>query len=221
MQKLSLNEYQLLISDASILTCDEFGDKVLELTDQSIIKLFRVKRFISQASVYSPARRFARNVRRLKKSGIPTVNIIDLYKIHGIQRTAVHYQQLEGLTVREYLQRYGASPQFLERLGAFLASLHNKGIFFRSAHFGNIIYTSDRQFGLIDVSDMTISPFSLGFFKRIRNIKHIFRIKEDVDFLRNTSIIEQSYLKHCPIKSSLFQQQFLKSINHMKLHACK
>ena len=221
MQNLSLNQYQQFITDSTVLTCDEFGDKVLELTDQSIIKLFRVKRFISQATIYSPARRFARNVRRLKKLAIPTVKLIDLYNIRDIQRTAVHYHQLEGLTVREHLQRNGATPEFLTQLGTFLATMHNKGIYFRSAHFGNIIYTPDKQFGLIDVSDMTISPFSLGFFKRIRNLKHIFRIREDVDFLLDNSIIEQSYLEHCPIKSSIFKQQFFKSIEHMKQHACK
>lgn len=221
MQNLSLNQYQQLISNAHVITFDEFGDKVLELTDHSIIKLFRVKRFISQATIYSPARRFARNVRRLQKLGIPTVELIDVYKIRKIHRTAVHYHQLAGMTVREHLQNTGGSPEFFKQLGVFLATLHNKGVFFRSAHFGNIIYTPDKQLGLIDVSDMSISPFSLGFFKRIRNLKHIFRLRDDVDFLLDNTIVEQSYLEHCPIQSSIFKQQFFKSIEYMKQHAYK
>ncbi len=220
MHNLSLNEYQQLTVDSSILSCDEFGDKVLALNDQSIIKLFRVKRFISQATLYSPARRFARNVRCLKKIGIPTVTIIDLYKISDLKRTAVHYKPLKGLTVREYMQQHGTSPEFLEKFGIFLARMHNKGVFFRSAHFGNIVYTPEKEFGLIDVSDMSISPFSLGFFKRIRNLKHIFRVREDVDFILDSSIIEQSYLQHCPIKNAIFKHYFLQRIKYMKLNAC-
>ncbi len=220
MHNLSLNEYQQLTVDSSILSCDEFGDKVLALNDQSIIKLFRVKRFISQATLYSPARRFARNVRCLKKIGIPTVTIIELYKISDLKRTAVHYKPLKGLTVREYMQQHGTFPEFLEKFGIFLARMHNKGVFFRSAHFGNIVYTPEKEFGLIDVSDMSISPFSLGFFKRIRNLKHIFRVREDVDFILDSSIIEQSYLQHCPIKNAIFKHYFLQRIKYMKLNAC-
>lgn len=221
MQLLDLNKYKILTREASVLTEDEFGEKVLELKDKSIIKLFRVKRFISQATIYSPAKRFAKNVRRLIKLDIPTVAILELYNIKELKRTAVHYTQLEGVTVREYLQKNKADVLFLENLGAFLATMHNKGIYFRSAHFGNIIYTPEKQFGLIDVSDMSFSLFSLGIFKRLRNIKHIFRIREDVNFIQSNQIIETSYLEHCPIKNQLFKQKFLKSIQYMKQHACK
>jgi len=211
MRNLSPEEFNQLTENAVILADDKYGKKVLELTDHSIIKLFRVKRFISQAILYSPARRFAKNAEKLQRLNISTVSIVGLYKINSIKRTAVHYQQLEGITVREYLQANPDDNEFLSQLGVFFARLHAKGIYFRSAHFGNIIVTPDRHLGLIDISDMSISPFSLGVFKRLRNLKHIFRLPEDIYLIKNNNIIEQSYLKHCNISSKKFHRTFLES----------
>ena len=209
MRNLSLQEFEQLSCDSTVLADDEYGKKVLELTDHSIIKLFRVKRFISQATLYSPARRFAKNARRLKQLNIPTISLIDLYKIKSIKRTAVHYQQLKGVTVREYLQANPAEDKFLIKLGEFFAQLHDKGVFFRSAHFGNIIYTPDKQFGLIDISDMSISRFSLDIFRRLRNLKHIMRLPEDIRLIQHSQAIEEGYLHHCTIRSPFFKTKFL------------
>ena len=210
MRNLSLQEFNKLTQNSIVLADDEYGKKVLELVDHTIIKLFRVKRFISQATLYSPARRFANNAKRLKQLNISTITLIDLYKIKSIKRTAVHYQQLEGITVREYLQDNPIEDEFLFKLGEFIAHLHAKGIFFRSAHFGNIIYTPDKQFGLIDISDMSISWFSLGIVKRLRNLKHIFRISEDIGLIQQSQTIENAYLQNCNIKNNLFYPLFKK-----------
>ncbi|MCU7937904.1 MAG: toluene tolerance protein [gamma proteobacterium symbiont of Bathyaustriella thionipta] len=216
MRNLSRQKFNELTQNSIVLAQDEFGEKVLELPDHSIIKLFRVKRFISQATLYSPARRFAKNAKRLQQLKIPTISLINLYKIKHIKRTAVHYRQLEGLTLREYLQSKPIEDDFLARLGEFLAHLHAKGIFFRSAHFGNIIVTPEKQFGLIDISDMSISHFALGYFKRIRNLKHIFRLPEDIQLVQNNSVIEQSYLAHCGINKKKFHQVFLQTCEKLK-----
>jgi tRNA A-37 threonylcarbamoyl transferase component Bud32 len=216
MKNISLDEFNQLVQNAIVLADDEYGKKVLELTDHSIIKLFRVKRIISQASVYSPARRFAKNALKLQQLGIPTVSLIELYNIKSIKRTAVHYHQLEGVMVREHLMSNQNNDAFLAELGTFLAHLHSKGIFFRSAHFGNIIYTPDKKFGLIDISDMSISIFPLSPFKRIRNLKHIFRIKEDIQLLNNSNTIEQSYLKTCKIRSDFFKKFFINKAENLK-----
>lgn len=216
MQNLSLDEFNRLTHNAITLADDEYGKKVLELSDHSIIKLFRVKRFISQATLYSPARRFAKNAKRLQQLKIPTIRMIDLYAIKELQRTAVYYQPLEGITIREYLQTHQNNEAFLSRLGEFLAQLHALGVFFRSAHFGNIIITPEKQFGLIDISDMSIHNFSLGYVKRIRNLKHIFRLKEDLQLLGSSSAIEQSYIKNCAITNTLFIRKFLTTVQKLK-----
>ena len=213
MRNLSPEDYLALTANATTLAEDGYGKKVLELEDHSILKLFRVKRLISQASFYSPARRFANNARRLEQLNIPTVSIIGLYRIKTIKRTAVHYQPLKGMMLREYLhsliQNQSDINGFLEQLGIFIAQLHAKGIFFRSAHFGNIIVTPDKEFGLIDISDMKIGHKALSQNKRLRNMKHIFRLDEDIQLIENSKIIEKSYLQHCAIKNKTFEQQFL------------
>ncbi len=210
MKQLTLEAFDRLTQNSAVLADDEHGKKVLELTDHSIIKLFRVKRLLSQATIYSPARRFAKNAKKLKQLNIPTITLIDLYNIKGIRRTAVHYHQLEGIMVREYLNSHSGNDQFLEKLGEFLALLHSKGIFFRSVHFGNIIYTPDKQFGLIDISDMNISPFPLSIFKRLRNLKHIFRLPEDIRFIQQSQAIENGYLNHSHVRTLFFTQQYFK-----------
>jgi len=216
MRNLTLDEFNTLTLNSTVLADDEHGKKVLELTDHSIIKLFRVKRLISQATIYSPARRFAKNARKLQQLNIPTITLIDLYNFKDIKRTAVHYQQLEGVTVREHLQENSADEFFLAELGKFLAEIHAKGVFFRSAHFGNIIYTPEKKFGLIDISDMSISRYSLDIVRRLRNLKHIFRISEDIGFVQHCQVIEKSYLTHCNIKSNFFKQKFLQITQNLK-----
>jgi len=216
MKNLVYDQYIKLCSDSKVLIRDGYGDKVLKLSDGSILKLFRLKRFISSALFYSPARRFANNARKLQLLSIPTVSIIDLYNIKEIARTSVHYHPLMGKTVREYLEEGNISDEFLSQLGAFFAHLHDKGVFFRSAHFGNIIYTDKGELGLIDISDMSISNKSLSRYKRLRNLKHIFRLSEDILFIIDSDIIEQSYLSSCGIKKKKFHNDFLSISQHLK-----
>ena len=219
MRNLSLDEYRALTVNAATLAEDGYGLKVLELEDHSIVKLFRVKRLISQATFYSPARRFAKNAGILKTLNIPTVSIIGLYRIKALKRTVVHYHPLPGIMVREYLQSLTGEQEshtFLTQLGAFIAQMHELGIFFRSAHFGNIIVTPDKQFGLIDISYMKIGHKALPVGKRLRNMKHIFRLQEDIQLIKHTDIIEHSYLQHCSIKKPAFQQQFLSLCQTLK-----
>ncbi len=209
MKNLSFEEFKQLCQNATILAKDGYGNKVLLLSDQSMIKLFRIKRLISSARVYSPARKFARNAEKLQRLNIATIKIINLFKIKSIQRTAVHYQPLEGLTVRDYLQSNTADDIFFEQLGRFLACLHNHGVYFRSAHFGNIIYTPQQKFGLIDISDMKISPFSLNQYKRLRNLKHILRLSEDLQLIQHTDAIQTGYLQYSKIQTPSFKNKFL------------
>jgi hypothetical protein len=63
---------------------------------------------------------------------------------------------------------------------------------------------------------MSISHFPLGYFKRIRNLKHIFRIKEDILLLNNSDIIEQSYLDSCGVRNKLFIKKFLTTVQNLK-----
>jgi len=216
MKKLSIDEYTKLCMNSKVLMGDNHGDKVFLLSDQSILKLFRIKRLISSSLLVSPEQRFANNVKKIQKLNIPTVSIIDIYNIKAIARTAVHYHPLEGETVRDCMQSGCTTDEFLDGLGKFFAVLHEKGIFFRSAHFGNIIYTNNNEFGLIDISDMQVSNKPLGVIKRLRNMKHIFRVKEDIHLLNGSDRVEQAYLQSCGIKNKYFIQKLLNTVASLK-----
>src|SRR3546814_1712970 len=72
-QELSPAEFQQLCASAEILEQDAHGLKVLKLPNGDMLKIFRVKRVISSARLYSFARRFCRNSARLHRLHNPTV----------------------------------------------------------------------------------------------------------------------------------------------------
>jgi len=187
MQSLSLSEYNNLVEGAETLT-SEFVDgriwpKVLRLEDQSILKLFRLKRFITSARLIPYVTRFQRHVKRLEAVNIPTVRINVVYNITAINRTAVHYWPLEGRTLREHCEIRPMDIHQAKRFGRFFLFLHQNGIYFRSIHFGNIVLTNDHRIGLIDVVDMRFRRRPLNMRLRIRNLHHLFRYDADIDCL--------------------------------------
>lgn len=187
MQPLSLSEYNELVEGAETLT-SEFVDgricpKVLRLEDQSILKLFRLKRFITSARLIPYVTRFQRHVKKLEAVNIPTVRINVVYNIAAINRTAVHYWPLEGKTLREHCEIHPIDIHPAKRFGQFFLFLHQNGIYFRSIHFGNIVLTIDDRIGLIDVVDMRFKRRPLNMTLRIRNLRHLFRYDADIDCL--------------------------------------
>ncbi len=198
MKKLSYEQYLVLHNGAEILASDSFGEKVLRLKDGSIIKLFRTKRIISSALFYPYALRFIKNAARLQDMGISTVTIIDSYKIPAIKRTAVHYMELEGETLRNHIMHYSLNGDIAKKLAAFIAKLHNDGVYFRSVHFGNLLISPGKSFGLIDIADMKIKNHSLNIGKRIRNFHHLTRYDVDRNSLKQQKeIFIREYLKIC------------------------
>ncbi len=198
MKKLSYEQYLALHNGAEILASDSFGEKVLRLKDGSIIKLFRTKRIISSALFYPYALRFVHNSSKLKKIGINTVTVINAFKIPAIKRTAVHYKELEGDTLRNHIMHHSLNIKITQKLAAFIARLHNEGVYFRSIHFGNILIIPDNSFGLIDIADMKIKNYSLNIGKRIRNFNHLTRYEIDKNSLKQQKeIFIREYLKTC------------------------
>jgi tRNA A-37 threonylcarbamoyl transferase component Bud32 len=207
MQSLSLSEYNDLVEGAETLT-SEFVDgriwpKVLRLEDQSILKLFRLKRFITSARLIPYVTRFQRHVKRLEAVDIPTVRINVVYNITAINRTAVHYWPLEGETLREHCETRPIDIHQAKRLGQFFLFLHQNGIYFRSIHFGNIVLTADDRIGLIDVVDMRFRRRPLNMTLRIRNLRHLFRYDADIDCLAPVRhIFIDAYCKSSRLRSS-------------------
>lgn len=208
MKKLSKEDYLTLREDAKVIEADAHGDKVLLLPDGAYLKLFRRKRLISTALIFPYAQRFAKNATKLARLNIPSVSIIELYKISSVQRTVVHYNPLAGTTLRTL--PHGFDLALAGKLGKFIRDLHEKGIYFRSLHLGNIILTPENQLGLIDVSDMKFFYRPLPLKLRLRNFQHSSRYPNDQKVLKRT--INAFYQGYQFTGESPITEQVLKTI---------
>lgn len=180
MQKIHHDTYCSMREGAKVLEKDSCGEKVLLLSDGTILKLFRLKHLFSSALLYPYARRFADNTFHLKTLGVDCPTLIGTYRIPSIKRDAVHYHPLPGISLRQLRAQHSDCPNDLfDRLGRFLAKLHNKGIYFRSIHLGNIILTPEGRLGLIDIADLKLQRKPLSRSKAQRNFKHMQRDGED------------------------------------------
>jgi len=175
MKQISEQNYQTLIQGAELLKRDKYGDKVWRLSDGRIAKLFRVKRRLSSARIFSYAKRFRRNSLILQKRGIQTITVDELVECKAIERQIVIYHYLAGETLSEILTDQPDSPELIVKLAQYLAMLHARGIYFRSVHTGNIVRCENGELGIIDISDMRFSVFPLSVRKCARNFHHMLR----------------------------------------------
>jgi hypothetical protein len=182
-QLLTDRDFNTMCVGGKVLEQDERGVKVIQLTSGEILKIFRVKRLLSGTNVYSYARRFCRNAKRLARLDVPTVNIKTLFHFKNSNNTAVLYQPLEGKTLRQIIHRDVFDLKLAEIMGDFLAELHQKGIHFHSLHTGNVVQTPDGHLGLIDISDMSIYAWPLLCNTRVRSFKRLCKYQEDINKL--------------------------------------
>lgn len=185
MQQLDQDQYLALRKDGKVIEQDGHGDKVIILPDGTFLKLFRRKRLISSAAIWPYAQRFADNATKLKQLGIPCPEVISVYRVPSIERDLVHYNPLPGLTLRQLREGQGDCPvDIRERFWEFVEKVHDLGIYFRSMHLGNVVLTPEGELGLIDISDMRIKSTKLNKNLRKRNRQHIYKCKDDVDWLK-------------------------------------
>jgi hypothetical protein len=175
-----------MLAGGEVLEQDERGYKVVRLQTGDILKIFRVRRKISGARIYSHARRFIRNAERLHTLGVSTVVCKRLYHFSNSTNTAVLYSPLAGYTVKKLLDGNLLNQEMALALGVFIARLHQLGIHFRSLHMGNILVMPDGGYGLIDISDMSIYPWPLFCNTRSRNFRHLCRYPDDIKRLGKT-----------------------------------
>lgn len=185
IQRLSSTAYQALIEGAEVIEQDHFGDKVLKLKDKTFLKLFRVKSTISSAWLRPYSVRFVRNATELMARGIQTVDIISCYRLERYKNTAVHYRPLPGRTLRQVFPALDedGTRVLAEQVAQYIAHLHEQGIYFRSLHMGNILKLPDGALGLIDIADMRFSRSPLKEALRLRNLHHLARYEQDVQYL--------------------------------------
>ena len=185
MQRLSSSQFKVLTDGADVIERDHFGEKVLRLSDETFLKLFRVKSMLSSAWLLPYSLRFAKNARELKARGVTTVEIIDCYRVDGFKRTAVHYRPLPGKNLREVLPQLDSAEVkvLAEKVARYIADLHDRGVYFRSLHMGNILQLPDGSLGLIDIADMRFYQGRINEDLRLRNFNHLARYERDVEYL--------------------------------------
>jgi len=184
---LSAEALDSMLAGGEMLEQDERGYKVVRLRTGDMLKIFRVRHKISGSRIYTHARRFFRNAERLHQRGVNTVTCKRLYHLSNSDDTAVLYSPLAGYTVRKLLDGNLLNQDMASALGAFIACLHQSGIHFRSLHMGNILVIPDGQYGLIDISDMSIYPWPLFCNTRVRNFRHLCRYPDDISRLGKLS----------------------------------
>ncbi len=165
-----------MIEAARVLEADSYGPKVYLLQDGNILKLFRRKRILSSALFRPYSKRFIDNAAELHKLGVPTLQVLQFYRLQTPGMTAVLYQPLPGETLRQIASKEGFNwQQTLPALTGLIRSLHMSGIYFRSLHLGNIVVTPDNRMGLIDVADMRFLRAPLPKHLIKRNLQHFAR----------------------------------------------
>ncbi len=186
MQILPHDDYITLREGGKVIEQDGHGDKVIILANGTFLKLFRRKRLISSAAIWPYAQRFADNAAKLKQLGIPCPEIISVYRIPSIERDAVHYHPLPGLTLRQLRDGEGDCPEDIrERFWEFVEKVQSLGIYFRSMHLGNVVLTPEGELGLIDISDMKIKRAPLDSNLKRRNMEHIKKESDDLLWLKD------------------------------------
>jgi tRNA A-37 threonylcarbamoyl transferase component Bud32 len=167
-----------LLNSAHIIEQDSFGAKVARLNDGQFLKILRRKKSW-KANEVAKVKLFCKNALTLKASDIATLEPRQILQIAELQKAAVIYQPLNGTPLRSALTGLNSTAEaakLIEKLAQFIQTLHQRGIYFRSLHADNILVTDD-GFGLIDILDMQFSKRSLSIFKRARNFRHLFRLK--------------------------------------------
>ncbi len=184
MRFLKAEEFEALIAGAELLRADGFGPKVYRARDNRVIKLFRIKRWWTSSMFYPYSLRFLRNSKRLRRRGVPCVEVDEIFYCHAIRRHGVVYQRLEGTPLDALLNEASESAdRVFEDYARFIARLHAKRIYFRSLHPGNVLQLPDNGFGLIDVGDMRFPLLPFNIERRRRNFRHLLRSAEFLDAL--------------------------------------
>ena len=204
MRFISDLEFGQLIDGAQLLRRDLHGPKVYLTGDGRVVKLFRVKRWWSSSMLYPYSWRFLRNSRRLRRRGLPCVEVEEIFYCRAIRRHGVIYWHLEGRPLDALLRSGDPSASKLYTdYAAYIAALHAQRVYFRSLHPGNILLLPDGEFGLIDIADMRFPLRALGLRERRRNFNHLLRSAEfrEVMALYPAEPFIQAYIDEARLRS--------------------
>lgn len=180
MRSVGTHIWNNWLFNGKVLEQDDRGPKVVALENGLFLKIFYTRRHPLRARWRPAARTFALNAQKLKRLGVPTPEVTDLFwldKQKGL--SACLYRPLPGISVEHlYLRKLHNIKRLLPALAEFIHKLHQAGVYFRSLHLGNIIQLPDGQFGLIDFLDLKFKRGPLRKRLISRNYQHLHRYLE-------------------------------------------
>lgn len=175
MRIVTANEWQQWLAQGEVLEKDGRGAKVIRLSDERLLKVFRPRRRLWLARLLPQARRFRRNAAQLLSMGIRVPLVGECFWIDkSLAVSGCLYIPLPGRSLEQvYRQSRSEFESVLPAFAAFVHSLHQRGIYFRSLHLGNVLLLPDGGFGLIDFLDVYFKrgPLSPRLVKR--NLAHL------------------------------------------------
>lgn len=210
--KITINQLSDILLNSVVIQDAHTGPKVVMLSNNNYLKIFRLKTWFSSALFYHYADRFVDNAINLAKLGIMTVKPVNKYIIpqayikDSKYTKAVEYEYLPGQTFRNLILNKECSLNIIEDFARFIALLHYKGIYFKAIHFANIIYHVDfkDKFGLIDIDNMKLYSRPLSFKLRQKNFKQMMRYQADTDWLQqNKKLFLDIYIANSLAKNTI------------------
>ncbi len=179
MQTIDRVQLSQFINDKQVLEGTVERPGLMLTPAGEIVKFFYRRKIISTATIFPQALQFESSSQKLLVRDIPAPIVKEIIYCQEIPVHMVIYDRLDGVDVRELCGSTGV--ECLVRLPGFLAHLHKIGIYFRAIHLGNILVYDD-IISLVDISDLSVQKFSLGVFKRARNLAHLFNSEADKTF---------------------------------------
>ncbi len=188
MITLSPDEFEALWKRGTVISKHKkYGPKVFSTENGDYVKVFNPKSGLTKRRLFPKYKKFIANANRLKKLGIPTITVNNIYFLTKHQNYAVRYEPLIGYNLRDLFVKEGAS--MISDFLPFLAKLHALGIYFRGIHLGNVLKLSSHDFGLIDMTDLYIKHKPLSVWHRVRNVSHMVNMQQDDKIFKTYGIV--------------------------------
>lgn len=175
MRIVTAQELESWLANGEVLEADGRGPKVIRLSDERILKIFRPRRRLWLSRLTPPALRFKRNAEQLLAKGITAPHITECFWLDKAQAiSCCLYMPIPGRSL-EQIYRHSMSEfnLLLAKFAEFIYVLHQRGIYFRSLHLGNVLILPNGTFGLIDFLDIKFKRSPLGPWLVKRNLGHL------------------------------------------------
>lgn len=175
MRIVSAQEWENWLARGEVLEQDGRGVKVIRLSAEQIIKVFRPRRRLWLARLLPQALRFERSATRLRSLGVQAPEVQACFWLDKAKSVSgCSYIPLPGRSLEQIYRTSRAEfDALLPDFAAFIHALHQRGIYFRSLHLGNVLQLPDGGFGLIDFLDIHFKQRPLSRRLVARNLLHL------------------------------------------------